>query len=397
MQPGEGVMASWLRIADGKIVAVGSGMPAITDGEEIIDGGGRLLTPGLIDLHTHGVATFAYDGGPEQLLEASHRLPGFGVTCVLQALCCHRTRAGLRPRARLADALPLVTDVAMPGFHVEGPFVAVAGAACRPIPGDVDLLNELWDAMHGRIVALSLSPETPNIRPVIEQLVALGVAPFVTHTEANVEQTQAAIDAGAQHATHSYDVFYPPNETDSGVRPVGAVEAFLADPRCSVDFIADGVHVHPTAIHAALAAEKFRNVACITDANIGAGLPPGVYDSPVGGQIKTGDVARMLCLGSPDNGGLPGSTLPMDAAVSSLLAWLVQPEREAWAMATANPARIARLANQGTLCVGADADLVLWDRANGRLSARARGLAGGKPIYHNQQHRKTQKPWETFQ
>jgi len=34
----------------------------------------------------------------------------------------------------------------------------------------------------------------------------------------------AAIDAGARHATHFYDVFAPPPEMDAGVRPVGAVE-----------------------------------------------------------------------------------------------------------------------------------------------------------------------------
>ena len=40
---------------------------------------------------------------------------------------------------------------------------------------------------------------------------------------------------------------------DPGVRPVGAVEVILVDPRASVDFIADGVHVHPAAIRAAVA------------------------------------------------------------------------------------------------------------------------------------------------
>ena len=69
--------------------------------------------------------------------------------------------------------------------------------------------------------------------------------------------------------------FPPPEETDPGVRPVGAVETILADPRCTVDFIADGVHVHPTAIKAAVAARDPTDVLLTTDSNIGAGLPPG--------------------------------------------------------------------------------------------------------------------------
>jgi N-acetylglucosamine-6-phosphate deacetylase len=96
------------------------------------------------------------------------------------------------------------------------------------------------------------------------------------------------------HATHFYNVFYPPAESDPGVRPVGAVEAILADPRASVDFIADGVHVHPTAIRAAIAAKTWAGVILITDSNIGAGLPAGVYDTPWGYRVKVapGKAAR---------------------------------------------------------------------------------------------------------
>jgi N-acetylglucosamine-6-phosphate deacetylase len=58
--------------------------------------------------------------------------------------------------------------------------------------------------------------------------------------------------------------------------PLGIVETILADPRATVDFIADGIHVHPMAIRAAVAAKTWAGVTLITDSNIGAGLPPGV-------------------------------------------------------------------------------------------------------------------------
>ena len=61
---------------------------------------------------------------------------------------------------------------------------------------------------------------------------AAGGSPvFITHTAAGVGQTQAAIAAGARHATHFYDVFPAPPVTEPGVRPCGAVEAILADMR----------------------------------------------------------------------------------------------------------------------------------------------------------------------
>jgi N-acetylglucosamine-6-phosphate deacetylase len=375
LEPGTGVVATWLRISQGKIAEIGRGgclAPASSPGT--IDGAGRLLTPGMIDIHTHGIERFAYEAGPDQLI-AGLRLPArYGTTCVLPTLYRALSRQHLGDLERLTAALADVKDVCVPGFHFEGPFLALPGAGAQTVPGDVGLLDELVAAAGGRVAAMSISPETPNILPVIERACQRGIVVFMTHTRATVEQTQAAIDAGARHATHFYDVFYPPAETDPGVRTVGSVEAILADPRCTVDFIADGVHVHPMAIKAAVAA-KGAGVLLTTDSNIGAGLPPDIYDSPMG-QIKTGAAARLHRPGTPSDGCLAGSTLTMDRGMSNLLAWLDLPEEQVWAMGTSNVSRLLRLVDKGSLRVGADADLVLWDRKDGRLTAVRTWVAG---------------------
>jgi N-acetylglucosamine-6-phosphate deacetylase len=151
-----------------------------------------------------------------------------------------------------------------------------------------------------------------------------------------------------------------PEERDAGVRPVGAVEAILADSRASVDFIADGVHVHPTAIRAAVAAKGWQKVLLITDSNIGAGLQPGEYETPWGYnvRVKAGDAARHVT-----EGFLAGSALTMNVGIKNLLGWLGKSlsAEQIWAMGTLNPANLLGLANKGRIAVGADADLVLWD------------------------------------
>jgi N-acetylglucosamine-6-phosphate deacetylase len=381
LEPGKGVVAAWLRIQAGKIVELGTPDCAHPNAAESVDGLGRLLTPGLIDIHTHGIGRIAYESEPEQIVAASRELGQYGTTCVLPTLY-RASRQRLAELERLATALPQSEYACMPGFHSEGPFLALTGAGAETIDGDVCLLDELLAAAGGKIAAMSISPEVRNILPVIERMCEKGVVPLITHSRASVDQTLAAINAGARHATHFYDVFPVPEETEPGVRPVGAVETILADPRCSVDFIADGVHVHPIAIKAALAAKRWQRMLLATDSNIGAGLPPGIYDSPVGGQLRIaqGDAARMHCPGKPLDGGLAGSCLTMDRGMANLLDWLDAPEEHVWAFGTRNPAQLLKLAGKGTLRVGADADLVLWDRTGGQLRA-ARTWVGGRCVY----------------
>jgi N-acetylglucosamine-6-phosphate deacetylase len=363
LNPGVGIAGGDVLVRDGRILAVGdvsdaalADVPGAT--ATVIDGIGRLLTPGLIDLHTHGIGHSLYESGPDGLRAAARELGRFGVTTVLPTIVPQIRDGWIERLGEIAAAIPSVRGVHIPGLHIEGPFMAVGGAACPTLPGDIALLDRILAACDDHIAVMSVSPDTPNIVSVIRRLREKNITVFLTHTRADVEQTEAALAAGATHATHFYDVFYPPDETDPGVRPVGAVEAILADPRVTVDFIADGVHVHPTAIRAAVAAKTWAGVTLITDSNIGAGMPPGVYETPWGYRIQ---VSAETAARHVEKKFLAGSALTMDRGMANLLRWLTLPPEQTWAMGTLNPARVIGLARKGRLEAGADADLVLWD------------------------------------
>lgn len=44
---------AWVLISQGQIAQVGTGTPPSVSGAQVVDAGGKLVTPGLVDAHTH--------------------------------------------------------------------------------------------------------------------------------------------------------------------------------------------------------------------------------------------------------------------------------------------------------------------------------------------------------
>ena len=352
-------------IEDGRIAQVGPAAALASEkADERVDTGGNYLAPGFIDLHTHGAHHFLTDNGPEDLAELCRLLPRYGVVGFLPTICG-------RPKGEDAEFVASLAEVKSEGaeilgFHLEGPFLTLTGALPPEAVGraDPDRAKALISAAKPHRAIFSIAPDFEGIQGLIPIMYDGGVPVFITHTAANVEQTQAAIEAGAHHATHFYDVYKAPPETDEGVRPCGAVEAILADERVTVDFILDGEHVDPIAVKMALRCKGPAGVCLITDANIGAGLPPGRYRfgneeiefTHEGGPARLTEKSR-----SP--GTLACSGLTMNLTVRNAVKLLGADLPQAVRMASANPARVLGLADRkGRVERGYDADLILFDR-----------------------------------
>ena len=211
-------------------------------------------------------------------------------------------------------------------------------------------------------ITILVSPDFDGILSLIPVMAAGGSPVFVTHTQATVEQTQAAIRAGVSHATHFYNVFPCPTEKERGVRPCGAVEALLADPGVSVDFTLSGEHVDRIAVKMALQCKEIDGVCLITDSNVGAGLAPGTPFEFGGYEIVhhyVGGPAR-ICKEGALLGALAGSGLTMDQAVRNAIKLLNIDLPTALRMASTNPVRIVGFDGcKGRIEPGYDADLVL--------------------------------------
>ena len=350
---------------DGKIINIAPSsdfQPPATS--EIVYAAGAYLVPGFIDLHSHGLLDYLIDRGADDMVNICDQLPRFGVTSFLSTVSPLPKGKDAEFLASLAKVQSKGTQIL--GFHLEGPFLTLTGALPPEALGkaDIERVKNLINAAKPYKAIFSIAPDFEDIDELIPIMTQNNTPAFITHTMADVKQTQRAIELGACHATHFYDVFPCPEVSDPGVRPCGAVEAILAEQNVSVDFILDGEHVDPVAVKMALNCKGPDKVCLITDSNIGAAKKPGKYIMFGEREVEfayPGGPAR-LTEDDKDAGGLAGSGLTMDSAVRNAVKMLDVDIPLAVRMASTNPAKVLRLENaKGQIKVGFDADMVLLD------------------------------------
>ncbi len=353
------VEKAYLSVQGNKIASIDKSKPQNID--NFIDFEDFFVVPGFIDLHIHGLHYSLVDNGVEDLIDLCKSLPQYGVTGFLPTIAPLPKGEDAEFLSRLANAETFGAKIL--GFHLEGPFLKITGAlnAEAISSAEESRVSMLIKAAKPYKAIFSISPDVEGIDDLIPLMARDNTPVFITHTAATVAQTQKAIELGACHATHFYDVFPCPEVTEPGVRPCGAVEAVLADERVSVDFILDGVHVDPVAVEMALRCKsgKLGKVCLITDANVGAGLSPGHFVFGNSGEIKfayKGAPARSV----KDNT-LAGSGLTMDQALKNAMKWLKIDLPQAVKLVSTHPAQVLRIDHKGVLSPGYDADFVLLD------------------------------------
>ncbi|HEY8745343.1 MAG TPA: N-acetylglucosamine-6-phosphate deacetylase, partial [Chloroflexota bacterium] len=321
----------------------------------LIDGDGRHLLPGFIDLHVHGAAGHEVMDASATALRAMARFfVRHGVTSFLPTTWTAPPEATLHAIDSIAAAVgPVEGGATILGAHLEGPYLNVAKCGAqdplairRADPAETSVLLD-----RGVIRLLALAPEYEENLALLDECVRRGVTVSLAHTGASYEQVLVAAERGARQATHTFNAM-----TGFGHREPGVAGAALALPQIRCELIADTVHVHPAAIRVLVAAKGPAGVILITDAIRATGMPDGDYaiDSRTI-TVREGQ-ARL-----PD-GTLAGSVLTMDVALRNVAAATGLALVALWPMTSLNAARAVGLsARKGSLEVGKDADLVLLD------------------------------------
>ena len=362
-------------IQEGQIRQVGLHLLA----QRQIDAAGGIILPGLIDLHTHGICDISSETG--SLAEYARIEAAFGATTFYPTLFCSPEEEAGHMRRHLRETDGLWATPQVGGFRLEAPYLAVAsGGSLQAIvsiaPGTTDFLLV---AGEGRVKIWDVSPELPGAPEFVRQVTQQGVVCSIAHTQASIAQGRAVVEAGAQLATHLFDVFYHTPERkdpDPDIYAPCLVDYLLAEDRVTCEIIGDGTHVDPLLVEKAFRCKPADRLAFVTDSNYGAGLAPGRYTLP-------GDWGHVQ-IGGPNEGVrlldrdmmLGGSALtPIDSFrnVIRLFHKDIVTASRVWSR---NPARLMGL-NKGEIAVGKDADLIVLDEG---LNLRYT-IVGGEVVY----------------
>ncbi|WP_422933342.1 N-acetylglucosamine-6-phosphate deacetylase [Sinomonas sp. P47F7] len=323
------------------------------------------LAPGFVDLQVNGFAGHDVNGpeaSAQDVVDITAALARTGVTTWLPTIITASEEQivhSLRTVAEARAASPAAA-AAIPGVHVEGPFISeVEGARGVHDPAQIRPLDPAevrrWETPGAPLEILTVSPHGPDAPARIAEITALGISVAIGHTHATADEVRAAADAGARLSTHLG------NGMPSLIpRHPNAIWAQLADDRLAAGFIADGHHLPADTLTSMLRAKPSHGAFLVSDATALAGCAPGTYTAPVGGAVVLGADGRLSAAGT---GYLAGAALGLAEGVRRAATAAGIGLRAAVRLATVNPARQLRRARPGlgSLTVGAPADCVLLD------------------------------------
>jgi N-acetylglucosamine-6-phosphate deacetylase len=328
-----------------------SGLPAETT---TIDAQGLYLVPGFIDLQCNGGFGCDFTTNPESIWPVAARLPRFGVTSFLPTIITAPGDTIGRAQAALLADTPRPQVGATPiGLHLEGPFLNPdkCGAHDRRYLREPTLeAIENWEPAQG-IRMVTMAPELPNARVVIERLASRGVVASAGHSAADFATAQASFGAGVTYGTHLFNAMPPLVQ-----RKPGLCGALLDSEDVVVGLIADGVHVHPAMIRLTWRTKTGARLTLVSDGMAGMGMKPGRY------RLNESDVFVEETCARLADGTLAGSIMPLDSALRNLIEFTQCTLGQALPTVTTTPARLLGLSHQrGRIAPGQIADLVLLD------------------------------------
>lgn len=371
------IVSASLDIADG-VVAADGGLVTFAGPAQDFPGvlppdapAGRILVPGLVDVHCHGAYGSDFsEGDPDGAERAARYLHSRGTTTLLASLVTGEPGDLVRNLEILRELAGLGL---IAGSHLEGPFLS--GQQCGAhdpvllLEPDPEVVARMLAAAGPTLASMTLAAELPGASELAAQLAARGIIPSLGHTAADhataaafLARAAAALDSAGNSTgrnrptvTHLFNAMPPLHHRSPG--PVSASLSAAKAGQAVVELIADGVHLAPETVKLVFDLVGPHNITLVTDSMAATGLEDGQYRLGSLSVAVAGGVARVDATGA-----IAGGTSTLLDVIRSCVAAGV-PLRDAVTSASAVPASLLGLsAHAGDLRAGMQADVVVLDQ-----------------------------------
>ena len=328
--------------------------------EEEYDATGYYVSPGFIDMHTHGGGGNPFEGSVEDIVAGCnfHLTHGTTTICPTISAAIFESMARSVKNVEIAMNDPRIKGTVL-GAHLEGPYLSKeqAGAQCPTFitaPKEEEYLPLL--KQHEKSIARwSYAPENDADEKFAKALKKHNVVASAGHTNAIYDDMLRASKNGCKLVTHLYSCTSTITR-DHGFRRLGVIEtAYLLDDMY-VEIICDGKHLPPELIRLIYKIKGADRIALVTDSLALAGT-----DQTHGWMQSTEFIIEDGVCKLMDRSAFAGSIATADRLVRVAVKEAEIPVAEAVKMITQVPAKIMGLSQKGSIAKDMDADFVVFD------------------------------------
>ena len=341
-----------LPVEDGYILPRGG----FVMGSEFIDGEGKYVIPGMVDVHTHGRSNADFTNTDvKDALKMARSYALAGTTTIFGTLATAPYETMLESTRNTAEAAKKTEGVGanIDGIHIEGRYLSLAkrGAHNPKLLSALDVgeLDEFAAIIGDLKKRITVAPELEGGEAFVRHAAGLGYSVSIGHSDSTYDQAVKALGWGATSFTHTFNAMKGLHHREPGT--VGAALT-CEDAYCEV--ICDGMHLNPAVVKLIYLAKDSKHLCLITDSMMATGCKDGEYEI-AGLPVK---VVNGLAL--EEDGTIAGSTLDLLKGVLNFAEFCGISFEEALPYATENPAVMTGIYGvTGSIAPGKRADIVM--------------------------------------